>query len=88
LPVGPPDFTRSNRYNDFSIYGQDTWRLTPRLTANVGLRWEYFGVQHNKDPKKDSNFFLGPASLQQISSKTARSCSRPTALTAGFGRRT
>jgi len=59
LPVGPPDFTRSNRYSDFAFYGQDSWRVKPRFTLNLGLRWEYFGVQHNKDPLKDSNFYLG-----------------------------
>ena len=26
------------------VYGQDTWRLSPRVTLNAGLRWEpYFG---------------------------------------------
>ncbi len=65
LPVGPPDFTRSNRYHDFAFYGQDSWRVTPRVTLNLGLRWEYFGVQHNKDPLKDSNFYLGTGSTIQ-----------------------
>jgi outer membrane receptor protein involved in Fe transport len=59
LPVGAPNFTRSNRYNDFAFYGQDTWRAMPRLTFNLGLRWEYYGVQHNKNPFLDSNFYLG-----------------------------
>lgn len=59
LPVGPPDFTRSNRYHEFALYLQDSWRMTPRLTINAGLRWEYFGVQKNKDPKKDSNYYDG-----------------------------
>ncbi len=59
LPVGPPDFTRSNRYHEFAWYVQDAFRVTPRLTLNMGLRWEYFGVQHNKDPKKDSNYYDG-----------------------------
>lgn len=27
-------------FNNFSAYGQDTWRATPRLTLTYGLRWE------------------------------------------------
>ncbi|MBI1760105.1 MAG: carboxypeptidase regulatory-like domain-containing protein [Acidobacteria bacterium] len=65
LPVGPPDFTRSNRYHDFAFYGNDAWRVKPHLTLNLGIRWEYFGVQHNKDPKKDSNFYFGSGSSLQ-----------------------
>ncbi len=56
LPTGQPSFSRSNRFNDMAFYGQDTWKVTPRLTLNLGLRWEYYGVQHNKDPQLDSNF--------------------------------
>ena len=62
LPVGQPSFGRSNRYNDMAFYGQDTWKITPRLTLNLGLRWEYYGVQHNKDPHLDSNFVFGSGS--------------------------
>src|SRR5205085_3800280 len=40
LPVGSPDFGRSNRYNDWAIYFNDAWRFTPRLTFNLGLRYE------------------------------------------------
>jgi len=59
LPVGPPDFTRSNRYHEFAFYAQDSWKFNRRLTLNLGLRWEYFGVQHNKDASKDSNYYDG-----------------------------
>jgi len=57
LPVGPPDFTRSNRYNEWAVYANDSWRVQPRLTLNLGLRYEYYGVQHNKNPNLDSNFY-------------------------------
>jgi len=62
LPATQPSFARSNRYNDMAFYGQDTWKLTPRFTINLGLRWEYYGVQHNKDPRLDSNFVFGSGS--------------------------
>lgn len=57
LPVGPPVFARSNRYHEFGTYFEDSWRATDRLTFNLGMRWDYFGVQHNKDPNLDSNYY-------------------------------
>ena len=62
LPVGPPSFERNYRYNDGAAYAQDAWKLTSRLTLNLGLRWEYYGPQHNADPSVDSNFVLGTGS--------------------------
>ena len=59
LPVAPPNFSRSNRYRDSALYFQDTWKVRPTLTLDLGLRWEYYGVQHDKDPNLDSNFYLG-----------------------------
>lgn len=59
LPVGPPSFNRNNRFNDSSLYAQDSWKLFKRFTLNAGLRWEYFGVQHNANPNLDSNFYFG-----------------------------
>ncbi|CDM64888.1 TonB-dependent receptor [Pyrinomonas methylaliphatogenes] len=62
LPVGPPQFSRSNRYHEFAFYFNDTWRVVPRLALNLGLRYEYYGVQHNKNPQLDSNFYFGSGS--------------------------
>jgi hypothetical protein len=62
LPVTQPRFDRANRYNDFAAYAQDSWKIHPRFTLNLGVRWEYYGVQHNNDPSFDSNFFLGTGS--------------------------
>ncbi len=36
-PFGSP---RANRWG---AYFQDDWKLTPRLTLNLGLRWDYYG---------------------------------------------
>jgi len=30
--------------NNFGFFAQDDWKLTPRLTLNYGLRYEYLGV--------------------------------------------
>src|ERR1039457_1883755 len=58
LPLGQPNFSRSNRYKESALYVQDSWKVMPRLTLNLGLRWEYYGVQHNKNPKLDANFYF------------------------------
>jgi outer membrane receptor protein involved in Fe transport len=62
LPVTTPAFNRNFHYNDFAFYGQDSWKVRPRLTLNLGVRWEYYGVQHNANRALDSNFVMGPGS--------------------------
>jgi hypothetical protein len=58
-PLTLPSFSRSNRYHEWATYFNDSWKIKPRLTLNLGLRYEYYGVQHNADPNLDSNFYLG-----------------------------
>jgi len=61
-PLSPAAPGRSYRYKDWAMYGQDSFRITPKLTVNYGLRWEHFGVQHNNHQNLDSNFYFGPGS--------------------------
>jgi Carboxypeptidase regulatory-like domain/TonB-dependent Receptor Plug Domain/TonB dependent receptor len=43
------DSRRHTSENNHGFYIQDSFRMTPRLTANFGLRWDYFGVVKEKD---------------------------------------
>jgi hypothetical protein len=74
LPVTQPAFNRNNRYNDGNFYLQDSWKVTSRLTVNLGVRWEYYGVQHNANPALDSNFYLGTGAtlFDQVRNGTAQ----------------
>jgi len=61
-PLSAPGYGRSYRYNDWALYAMDSFRFTPRLTLNYGLRYEHYGVQHNNNQSLDSNFYFGSGS--------------------------
>ena len=58
-PLTAPNFSRSNRYHEWATYFNDSWKVRPRLTVNLGVRYEYYGTQHNANQELDSNFYFG-----------------------------
>jgi len=45
--VGNPDLSTNNQ--QIGLYLQDDWRINPRLTANIGLRWDFETDMLNND---------------------------------------
>ncbi len=48
LPAGAPKI-RNYVLNESGYFFQDDWRVARRLTLNLGLRYEYFGVPYERD---------------------------------------
>jgi Carboxypeptidase regulatory-like domain len=45
IALGNPE--RQVFVNTFSLFGQDSWQLSPKLNVNYGMRWDYEGPLHN-----------------------------------------
>jgi outer membrane receptor protein involved in Fe transport len=46
-----------------ALYGQDSWRITPKLSVNYGLRWDYFGPETTDLKAGLANFDPGSGDL-------------------------
>lgn len=57
-----PNYNREYSYNQYFLFAQDSFRLTPRLTLNYGLRYENYGAPSNVGPTKDALLQLGSGS--------------------------
>ncbi len=77
LPASAPSFARSNRFGDWAVYGQDAFKVTTRFTFNYGLRYEYYGVQHNNNRNLDSNFYYGDGQLDATGIRTGQVYTTP-----------
>ena len=59
-------YTRRHTYqNGFGFYFQDSFRITPRLAFNYGLRWDYYPVVAEKN-HLFSNFDTSTGALQPV----------------------
>jgi hypothetical protein len=55
----PPDSNRAYRYAQADWFAQDSFRVSPRLTLNYGIRYEHFGAPRNTGATKDALVSLG-----------------------------
>jgi hypothetical protein len=47
VPLAPS--VHNLRQNNLSLYVGDNWKISPKLTFNYGVRWEYFGPVDEKN---------------------------------------
>ena len=53
------NYATSNYHAPYiGIYAQDNWKITPMLTAVLGLRWDYFG-SYSSDNGQEANLVMG-----------------------------
>ena len=56
---------RHTSQNGFGLYVQDSFRLTPHITLNYGVRWDYLGVIAEKN-NLFSDFIPATGTLQRV----------------------
>lgn len=54
--IGTADYTNDHRWLR-SAYAQDDWRVTSKLTLNLGVRYDYFGPK-TEDNGRQANFYV------------------------------
>jgi hypothetical protein len=73
--------THYNRINAFDWYVQDDWKISRKLTVNLGLRWEYDGFPDDKSGQFSNEW---NSQLQLFNSYDAFQGAGPTGTLTGF----
>ena len=47
VPSAEKMFLRDWRQNDFSAFFKDDWKITPNVTLNLGIRYDWYGVAYD-----------------------------------------
>lgn len=84
LPAAQPQFSRSNRFKEWALYADDSYKITPRLNINYGVRYDHFGVQHNNNPNLESNFYYGKGATFQDQIRNGQVFTTPNSPTHGL----
>ena len=61
----------ANKSKETAFYVQDDWKISSKLTLNLGLRYENMGTYYDKDGTL-RNFLLGPGDSYQAKLATGR----------------
>jgi hypothetical protein len=54
-----PDYAREYHYRQYFLFAQDSFKVTPRLTVNFGIRYDSLGAPVNTGSTKDALLQLG-----------------------------
>ena len=60
-PFGDVDAFKSYH----GAYAQDSWRVSPKLTVNYGVRWDYFSREQEREAEQ-ANMVPGPPAMYLI----------------------